>query len=484
MPNSAKLLLFVLLMSGQTAALAQTIQAFTFGTAGVDEQAVAVRQHANGAIFLGGHTSAGTFGGNDITVSKLGSAGDSVFWTQHFGTSDNDFCQYLNTAGESALILAGASYPISGSGIPNALLIKADTAGNEIFKKIIGQPGTAETFSYVQQTADGGFIACGFVGNTFQGGIGNDAVVMKFDSAGTLQWRQELGGFDNDYAQEVRQTADGGYIVSVDSKSFNTFGFYDCIAYKLDAAGSEEWHTIAGGDPFDTGNQGILLTAAGDYVMFGEAATGTSPGYDITISKVHRNGQLLWNRHWPQIGTEAAFSAMELPNGRILLTGYSNANTNGDSPIDIFLIEADTAGSPVNYTYIGSSGADIAYDVQPSPFGGHLIAGGMQPGNSFDYTLVRYNYTGPLAQPENLPSQTGQIMVFPNPVAAGALLAVSIPHGKAKLTLTNAFGRFCWSQNTEGGQTQVSLPVNLSSGIYFLQAEGENWVGRQKVVIR
>ena len=42
---------------------------------------------------------------------------------------------------------------------------------------------------------------------------------MKFDSSGTIQWKENYGGSDYDKVRSVQQTANGGYIVAGYSES-------------------------------------------------------------------------------------------------------------------------------------------------------------------------------------------------------------------------------------------------------------------------
>ena len=47
----------------------------------------------------------------------------------------------------------------------------------------------------------------------------NDYWIVKLNSNGGIVWETLIGGSGNDYAKNIKQTADGGYIVVGDSFS-------------------------------------------------------------------------------------------------------------------------------------------------------------------------------------------------------------------------------------------------------------------------
>ena len=107
---------------------------------------------------------------------------------------------------------------VSGNhGRLDAWLVKLGTNGVIQWHKCFG--GTDEdTFSSVQQTDDGGYIAAGYTHSNDGDVLGNhgyqDAWVVKMDALGNLQWQKCLGGSDYDEAYQIQETSDGGYILA------------------------------------------------------------------------------------------------------------------------------------------------------------------------------------------------------------------------------------------------------------------------------
>lgn len=79
------------------------------------------------------------------------------------------------------------------------------------FQKAYG--GNLQDYAYfVQQTNDGGYIVCG-VTNSF-GAVYADIYLIKTDSVGDTLWTKIFGAFGDDVGISIRQTSDGGYILS------------------------------------------------------------------------------------------------------------------------------------------------------------------------------------------------------------------------------------------------------------------------------
>ena len=103
-----------------------------------------------------------------------------------------------------------------------------------LFLKTYG--GSESDLGYsVQQTSDGGYI---ITGRTNSFGSGNwDIWLIKTDAQGSEEWSQTYGGDGSDQGRAVRQTSDGGYIITGSSSSFGS-GNDDIWLIKTDAQGN------------------------------------------------------------------------------------------------------------------------------------------------------------------------------------------------------------------------------------------------------
>lgn len=119
---------------------------------------------------------------------------------------------------------------------PKVLLVKADSLGDTLWTKIFGGD-SSDGGASVKQTKDGGFIISGY---TCSFGVGKaDVYLIKTDSSGDTCWTRTFGGTGGESGSSVQQTMDGGYIVAGPTNSFgsDTPLFYDIYLIKTDSLG-------------------------------------------------------------------------------------------------------------------------------------------------------------------------------------------------------------------------------------------------------
>lgn len=129
----------------------------------------------------------------------------------------------------------------------------------------------------IAQTADGGSIMAGYTfsnnGDVSGNHGGSDAWVVKLSSTGAIQWQRSLGGTADDQAYSVQQTTDGGYIMagytdSNDGDVAENHGTRDAWVVKLDSSGAIEWQHPYGGTYYEEALD-IRQTSDSGYIMAG-----------------------------------------------------------------------------------------------------------------------------------------------------------------------------------------------------------------------
>ena len=109
-----------------------------------------------------------------------------------------------------------------------------DTCRQFTFVKSYGGNGT-DVFFDLKQTFDGGYILTGTT--TSFGNGGTDGYIVKTDSRGNVIWSKTYGGSGDDDLMKIRQTPDSGYIAIGTTKSYHQ-AQGEIFVVKIDAAGS------------------------------------------------------------------------------------------------------------------------------------------------------------------------------------------------------------------------------------------------------
>ncbi len=238
-----------------------------------------------------------------------------------------------------------------------SLLLFAGIAGAapiEEWNRTFRGAGNASASS-VQQTADGGYIISGSSCSYEQ----CSPWLLKTDADGNEQWNKT---FSSDYgARSVLQTRDGGYI------------FVGRSLVKVDLSGSEQWTKIYGEGTIYS----IQWTADGGYI--GAGLIPEAPGSDHPdgwLIKMEENGDEQWNRSFWGGGLGWIKSVLQTKDG-----GYALAGMKGK--YGALLIKVDENGKEQwnwtfgewNRTLMGRGYS--ANSVVQSDDGGYFMAGTM-----------------------------------------------------------------------------------------------------------
>ena len=245
-------------------------------------------------------------------------------------------------------------------------LIRTDQSGNPLWSRIFG--GSGEDIGYfVKETDDGGFI---ITGSTKSFGLGEERLwLIKTDGNGSRIWDKAFGGFvssSGDGGWSVNETKDGGYIVAGYTASFGS-GRKDLWLLKTDDMGNRIWDRTYGGREDDVGIS-VLQSRDGGYIAAGRTASFGKGGDDIWLLKTDSEGKEAWNATFGGSKDDAGFQVLELRDGYALV-GRTESGSNSNR---IILIRADPTGRELwEKAYPGGSGTSL----QPTNKGGFIIAG-------------------------------------------------------------------------------------------------------------
>ena len=429
----------------------------------------AVRQLPDSSVYLFGYSEAGAVGGYDYRLMKLKADG-KICWTKDYGTSGLDFGIFMNRADSFHLMLIGTTQNPSPNFGDDVLMIKVDSAGNELWRKTIGGPGF-ESARYVEQTADGGYIFCGATPDV---STSNDAWVVKTDSLGNVQWSKQFGGPGNDVASRVVAMSDSTWVMSCDTWQGGT-GTYDVQVIGLDAQGDVLFDHIHV-DPLTNGCQGMMFTSAGRAVAFGETETIPLSPFNFLVHVFDDSGGPVRDFNFGGSGAEAMFDMIEIPGGDYLGTGYTNSSSASQLPINIALMRMDTLGQLKWFKEFGGGGIDIGYLIEPSLFGTYYLTARYM-GADEDFYLLHFDVNGQTGLPGLTGPDKNEIKVYPNPASD----FISVEGNLQEISIFQADARLIMQRRIPPGNNSQPIDIRqLSDGVYWITGtiNGEPVTGR------
>ena len=381
--------------------------------------------HAVGSVADGRILVAGSFSSNDIDVAGMSkgeadiivlsmSASGEIDQKQTFGGNGSDGGRSIVVTGDNEVLVVGHSssndgdFKGLGKGKEDLALVVLGNGSDVGSLRTYGGSGR-ESAASVTQTIDGGFVLVG-VTDSKDGDFkkmnkgSSDIIVVKLSASKAVEWWKTYGGKEDDIAESVSSTPDGGFFVTGATSS--TEGDFkgkgntrsDIFVLNLDKNGKVVWKkTFGGSDGFSVGQDEngrcILATADGGCILTGFTSSNDGTfkdmkkgGSDIFVLKLDRQGGVQWTKVIGGSDRDEATSIAPTADGGYIITGYSASNDGdftgeGKGDGDIIAIRLSAMGEIVWIKTIGGSASDGGSCVISVPDGGFVIAGSTESNN-------------------------------------------------------------------------------------------------------
>lgn len=342
----------------------------TAGTRLLDRGLFAAPTADGGYIVVGETMSEGAYfhgnGGLDVYLLKFTASG-TFSWHKTFGGVRDDQGVYVQQTDDGGYIITGTIQTYSANSNKQLYLVKTSADGTKEWEKSFGGSGE-DAGACVRQTADGGYI---ITGETSSLGAGQaDVYLIKTDATGKKEWEQTFGGKDADYGACVRQTEDGGYIVAGQTSS-NSKGGFDAYLIKTDANGKTQWEQTFGGVGWDIPNT-VEQTSDGGYIMAGRSSSFGKGDFDLYLVKTDAQGNKQWEQTHGGSGWDTAKTIRENEDG-YLVAGWTSSTD--DAEFAFLLLQTDANGNKLGQKTLAGEKYDERFSVQEAD-GGYIIAGG------------------------------------------------------------------------------------------------------------
>ncbi len=452
----------------RTDSIGNLLWAKSYGTPEI-EIGYSVKQTSDEGFIIAGYSESNSIYTNSVLI-KTDPNGDTL-WTRYYGGFNFSQCFSVEQTTDHGFILAGVVYALSNL---DAQLIKTDSAGNPVWITSFG--GNSHDVAYsVQQTYDGGYIVTGYMQDT--GITGRNVFLAKMDSVGAIVWTKNFIGFGTDLGNSVEQTLDSGFIVCGQTLSFGN-GNSDVFVIRTDKNGDTLWTKTYGGTNYDNGNS-IKQTLDGGFIVSGETQSFGVTQRDGYVIKLDANGNLQWSTYF--IGTDYGdlFSVQQNEDQSYVLCGLTIRS--GDQ--EMYLIRTDSIGSSgcseiQPLSLVGNTSIVVTNPTLIFSY----------PDSSYNFIPLTLNNIGTekticfSTSVNNISPVENLFLIYPNPSTDYFSIKFSKPILNGKLQMMDAIGKLVYQMDIFNKSEVEVNRFSKSSGIYFIRVSEGVQVFHGKIV--
>jgi hypothetical protein len=222
----------------------------------------------------------------------------------------------------------------------------------------------------VRQTVDGGYIITGGV-ESFGAGNDEDVWLIKTNANGDTLWTNTFGSSSifSERGNSIDITSDSGYVIAGYRHSFDI----DLFLIKTNAIGDTLWSKTIGASPFSSEHaKSVQQTLDGGYVISGEIKG------NLGLIKCDSNGDTVWTKTYGDSLYDVGNSVQQTTDGGYIITGNRDVwggNNGGESGSKLWLIKTDANGDTLWTKTFGGSSPARGYSVQQTADNGYIITG-------------------------------------------------------------------------------------------------------------
>lgn len=259
-------------------------------------------------------------------------------------------------------------------------LVKLNPQGTIVWQTVLSNTSTSIGYS-VKVDSSGNVYVAGLAASS-----GNDVFeVAKYNSSGVLQWQKRFGNGALG-ATAYSLALDSSANVYVGGRYYNG-GTYDFMLLKYDSAGTIQWRQKYAASSYDCYGQGVTVDSSGNIYITGY--TNMSASWDMLLLKYDSSGTLLWQRKLGVGSTEIANAVATDSSGNVYICGYSN--TTG---ADALVIAKYNSSGTVQWQKFLENGQAQGYGITIDSSNNIYVCGHSRYFGSQDMYVAKYDTSG------------------------------------------------------------------------------------------
>ncbi|MFN8166768.1 MAG: hypothetical protein U0X76_11545, partial [Bacteroidia bacterium] len=244
---------------------------------------------------------------NTIIVWKTNSTGD-LLWTKgyYYGFSSE---------GESIMETSDHGFLVCGYGGNAINLVKTNDVGDTLWTRIISPNAPCRPYTLCETTS-GKYAVAGYTSTSANG---TDFFLLTLDASGTPLSFSTYGGTGDEQCFSLIETLDHGFMLA-GRTVFNLGNPYDdALLIKTNASGAVEWASIYG-DAIDEYAYDVKQVSDSGFIVTGQKLNIPDNSPDAYLFRINSSGNVMWSKTYGGHGNDQAANVQILSDGGFLLT--------------------------------------------------------------------------------------------------------------------------------------------------------------------
>lgn len=268
------------------------------------EQAWSVTPANDGGFYVFGETDSYGAGDRDFFLLKLSEDG-SAEWFQTYGKERREWPYGMLQLLNGDLLIFGFSEDVD-SRERNQYALRVRPNGNIIWEYIV-ESQVEELVVDAIETTEGDIVLATI--------IGEDGQLVRLDADGNVLWAQryEIPGWQ--FASQVVQNDDGGFLLAGFSMSKGSHQQADTWLAHCTPTGELDWEKSFGDSTIDDYGQSLIRLKDGTFLVGGL-------GRGMPLSHINVDGEVIWTKYLFEDFVYGAEALIELNDGGFLIAGF------------------------------------------------------------------------------------------------------------------------------------------------------------------
>ena len=241
-----------------------------------------------------------------------------------------------------------------------------------------------------------------------------------------LDYIKTFGGSNDDEANDIINTSDGGFMVIGSSKSSDGLiqkkigSESDILLIKFDSNKSIEWVKNYGGSKDDRGQSVVEVSGIGyallGYSMSNDGDASNNEGFhDNWVILIDSNGSIIWEKSYGFSGHDHAYNIIKTKDGNLFFNGFLDVTASrglGSTEKveesvkhgvgEFWCHKIDLEGNILWRKYFGGTNNDRSYDSIETAEGDFILVGSSEssdndissPKGSYDIWVIKLTSNG------------------------------------------------------------------------------------------